>query len=118
MSSRQNHERLLVAGYRGGTWYGGWPHLTAKERGMLESRIGTVWWQADFFGTNKMGFSATRKNTGTTWSFNHFSKAIKEIIGARVWGDIHFRKADVAGWGIAKKIARRRERNYFQPVGE
>ena len=71
----------------------------------------------DFFGTDKMTFSATSTNSGTTREFDHFSKAIKEIVAARVWSGLHFRKADVAGWHLAKNIARFRQENYFQPVG-
>jgi|SRR6267378_4471356 len=40
----KHHEELLIDGYRHGTWAGGWPHLSADERKMLGSRIGTVTW--------------------------------------------------------------------------
>ena len=70
----------------------------------------------DFFGTDKMEFSATSAVSGTTRSFTRFSQAIKEIIEARVWGGIHFRTADVQGSIIGKKVAHWREKHYFQPV--
>lgn len=41
----KHHERLLVDGYRAGTWSGGWPHLTSTERKLLGSRIGTISWR-------------------------------------------------------------------------
>jgi hypothetical protein len=71
----------------------------------------------DFFGTDKMDFSATSTNSGTTRSFDRFTKAEKEIIGARVWSGIHFLNADIDGYHLAKRIATYRDRNYFQPVG-
>jgi len=40
----KHHEELLIENYGHGTWSGGWPHLTADERKMLGSRIGTVTW--------------------------------------------------------------------------
>ncbi len=42
----KHHEVLLVDGYRGGTWTGGWPHLTDDLRREFASRIGTVTWGA------------------------------------------------------------------------
>jgi hypothetical protein len=38
------HEELLIAGYRAGTWAGGWPHLNERERHNVGERIGTVTW--------------------------------------------------------------------------
>jgi hypothetical protein len=40
----KHHELLLIDGYRRGTWAGGWPHLTARERRILGARIGTLRW--------------------------------------------------------------------------
>ena len=48
--------------------------------------------------------------------FARFSDAIKEIIGARVWGGIHFRTADVQGAVLGKKVAAWVSKHYFQPV--
>jgi hypothetical protein len=71
-----------------------------------------------FFGTDKIAFSAfsNRTRTRTTRSFDRFSTALKEIIDARVWGDIHFRTADVQGAVLGKKVAHWLEKHYFQPV--
>ena len=70
----------------------------------------------NFFGTDKIAFSAFSNNSLTTRSFNRFSEAIKEILDARVWAGIHFRTADMQGSVIGKKVAHRLENHYFQPV--
>jgi hypothetical protein len=70
----------------------------------------------DFFGTNKITFSASSNRTRTTRSFDRFSDALKEVIDARVWGGIHFRTADVQGAVLGKKVAHWLETHYFQPT--
>jgi hypothetical protein len=71
----------------------------------------------DFFGTDKVGFSAFSSCTRTTRSFDRLSEALKEVIDARVWGGIHFRTADVQGAVLGKKVAHWLRRHYFQPIG-
>ena len=71
----------------------------------------------DFFGTDKVSFSAMSGLSGTTRGFDRFSEAIKEIIDARVWGGIHFRTADVQGHVIGRKVAHWLDRHYFAPLG-
>jgi hypothetical protein len=46
----------------------------------------------NFFGTDKIGFSAFSNKSCTTRSFDRFSDALQEVIDARVWGGIHFRR--------------------------
>jgi hypothetical protein len=70
----------------------------------------------DFFGTDKIGFSAVSDRTRTTRHFDRFSEALKEIIDARVWAGIHFRTADIHGAMLGKKIARWLADHHFQPV--
>lgn len=70
----------------------------------------------NFFGTDKMAFSAFSANSQTTRSFNRPSEALKEIIDARVWGGIHFRTADVQGAVLGKRVAHYLQKHYFQPV--
>lgn len=70
----------------------------------------------NFFGTDKIAFSAFSNKSGTTRSFDRFSDALKEIIDARVWGGIHFRTADRQGAVLGKKVAHYLEKHYFQPV--
>jgi hypothetical protein len=70
----------------------------------------------DFFGTDKIPFSAFSIRTGTTRSFDRLSDALKEVIDARVWGGIHFRTADVQGSVLGDKVAHWERKHYFQPV--
>ena len=77
----------------------------------------------DFFGTDKVAFDvvAGRSLDGVPIPprhFDRFSRAIKEVIDARVWGGIHFRTADVQGAVIGKKVAPWLQKHYFQPVQE
>ena len=70
----------------------------------------------NFFGTDKIAFSAFSNRSGTTRSFERFSDANKEVIDARVWGGIHFRTADTQGAVLGKKVAQYLDKHYFQPV--
>jgi hypothetical protein len=70
----------------------------------------------DFFGTDKVPFSAYSPRTRTTRSFNRLSAALKEVIDARVWGGIHFRTADVQGSVLGKKVAQYLRKHEFQPL--
>jgi hypothetical protein len=71
----------------------------------------------DFFGTDKIAFSAYSSNSRTTRSFDRLSDAIKEINHARVWAGIHFRTADMQGAVLGKKVAHYMREHYFQPIG-
>jgi hypothetical protein len=70
----------------------------------------------DFFGTDKISFSAFSPRTRTTRSFERLSDALKEVIDARVWGGIHFRTADNQGAVLGKKVAHWERQHYFQPT--
>jgi hypothetical protein len=70
----------------------------------------------NFFGTDKIAFSALSTNSQTTRSFDRLSDAIKEINDARVWAGIHFRTADMQGAVLGKKVAHWLEKHYFQPT--
>jgi hypothetical protein len=67
----------------------------------------------DFFGRNRVEFSATSSNSNTTRSFTSFSQAVEEMVDARVYSGVHFRIADVHGALIGKKVARYRQEHYF-----
>ena len=75
----------------------------------------------EFFGTDKVSFTAISNKCSPApcpaRTFDRFSDAIKEIIGARIWSGIHFRTADVQGAVLGKKVAQYLEKHYFQPVG-
>ena len=73
-----------------------------------------------FFGTDKVPFTATSNKCSPApcppRRFDRFSRALKEIIRARIWGGIHFRTADVQGAVLGKKVARQLKKHYFQPL--
>jgi hypothetical protein len=70
----------------------------------------------NFFGTDKISFSAFSNKSCTWRSFDRFSDALKEVIDARVWAGIHFRTADTQGAVLGNKVARYLEKHYFQPL--
>jgi PAP2 superfamily len=70
----------------------------------------------DFFGTNRISFSATHATLGITRSFTRFSEAIAEIRLARVYGGIHFMTADARAVILGKQVARYREDHFFRAV--
>ena len=70
----------------------------------------------NFFGTDKIGFSAFSNKSCTTRSFERFSDALQEVIDARVWAGIHFRTADMQGAVLGNKVAHYLDKHYFQPV--
>jgi len=73
-----------------------------------------------FFGTDKVSFTAVSNKCSPApcppRTFDRFSDALKEIIGARVWGGIHFRTADEQGALIGKKVANWMDKHYFHRV--
>ena len=73
-----------------------------------------------FFGTDKVPFTAHSNKCSPApcppRSFDRFSRALKEIIGARIWSGIHFRTADVQGAVLGKKVAHHLRKHYFQPL--
>src|SRR5436190_11303063 len=70
----------------------------------------------NFFGTDRIGFSAFSNKSCTTRSFERFSCALKEVIDARVWAGIHFRTADTQGAVLGKRVAHYLKKHYFRPV--
>jgi hypothetical protein len=70
----------------------------------------------NFFGTDKIAFSAFSNKSCTARSFERFSDALKEVIDARVWAGIHFRTADRQGAVMGNKVAHYLRKHYFQPV--
>ncbi len=76
---------------------------------------------AHFFGTDKVEITVVsgRSLNGVPIAprkFKRFSDAIDEVIEARIWGGIHFRRADVQGTVIGKKVARYLRKHYFRPL--
>ena len=60
-----------------------------------------------FFGTDKVTFTAISNKCSPApcppRSYGRFSDALKEMVGARVWGGIHCRTADVQGGCSARR---------------
>jgi len=74
-----------------------------------------------FFGTDRVAFDVVGGRTlnGVVIPprhFERFSAAADEIVGARIWGGIHFRNADEQGVEIGVKVARWLRAHSFQPV--
>ncbi|GGO32557.1 vanadium-dependent haloperoxidase [Micromonospora parathelypteridis] len=69
-----------------------------------------------FFGRDDIAFSGSSVDSGTTRHFTSFSQALDELIGARVWGGVHFRTADVEGAKLGAEVYRYTVRHYFRPL--
>ena len=72
----------------------------------------------DVTGADQVPFSATGTNSGTTRSYTSFSQALTEVIDARVYSGVHFRKADVDGARIGDQVAAYRAQRYFRPLDD
>ena len=74
-----------------------------------------------FFGTDKVALTVISNKCLPApcppRSFDRFSAALEEIIGARVWAGIHFRTADVQGAVLGKKVVHYMTKHYFKPTG-
>ncbi len=70
----------------------------------------------NFFGTDRINFSAASPGSGTTRSFTSFSQALDEVIDSRVWGGIHWRTADVQGAQLGMEVARWERTHFFKPT--
>ena len=69
-----------------------------------------------FFGADRVAFSARSNESGTTRHFARLSDVLREVINARVWAGIHFRTSDEQGARLGERVARYERRHYFQPV--
>jgi hypothetical protein len=71
----------------------------------------------EFLGRDKVPFDVySGRFPNQPRHFERFSLALKEIVGARIWGGIHFRTADVQGATMGKKVGFWLQKHYFQPV--
>lgn len=71
-----------------------------------------------FFYTDKLAWTDTTPVGMRTRSFTRVSDAIEEIVGARIWSGIHFRKADEDSVRIARKLASYRQEHYFRSLDD
>ncbi len=68
-----------------------------------------------YFGTNRMTFDLTSVGASpVTRHYTRFSAAIKDAIDGRVYIGIHFRRADVQGAWLGKKVANWLANHYFE----
>jgi hypothetical protein len=66
----------------------------------------------EFFCTDDLAWTDTNI-AGRTKSYTSVSDAIDELVDVRIWSGIHFRKADADSVRISGKIARYRDKHYF-----
>ncbi|MDA0167968.1 vanadium-dependent haloperoxidase [Solirubrobacter taibaiensis] len=59
----------------------------------------------EVFG-HRVRFTMNSTNSGTTRSYRGFGEAVDEIVDARVYSGIHFRKADDDGAALGARVAR------------
>jgi len=70
-----------------------------------------------FFGTNDMTFYLTSSRfPGDLHYFDHFSGPISQVIEARIWAGIHFRKADVDAANLGRAVEGYIHENQFDFV--
>ena len=55
---------------------------------------------------HRVRFSMSSMTSNTTRSYRSFSDAVDEIVNARVYSGIHFRKADIDGAVLGEDVAR------------
>ncbi|GAA4172660.1 vanadium-dependent haloperoxidase [Phytohabitans flavus] len=89
------------------------PDYTSGHACFTAASMGAL---AYFYGTDRMSFSATSADTGTTRHFDRFSEAVAEVIEARIWGGIHTRTADVQGALIGARTLAYMIPRYFRPT--
>ncbi len=51
-----------------------------------------------------------------TRRFSSFSRAVAEVVEARIWAGLHYRTADLQGKALGRKVADYAADHYFQPV--
>ncbi|MEV6303536.1 vanadium-dependent haloperoxidase [Actinoplanes sp. NPDC051861] len=68
-----------------------------------------------FFGRDRIPFSAYSEAAGTTRYFTSFSQASAEVLGARIWGGIHFRSASAQGRTLGEEVSAFVTARHFRP---
>jgi len=68
-----------------------------------------------FFGKDKIAFSGFSVAANATRHFTSFSKALAELIEARIWGGLHFRTADLHGAAQGVAVTAYAVSHYFKP---
>jgi hypothetical protein len=63
---------------------------------------------------SRVRFSVTSLSSSTTRSYRGFSQAVDEVVDARVYSGIHFRKADEDGAALGARVARDGLHRHFE----
>jgi hypothetical protein len=90
-----------------------YPEHPSGHGGLSGSFVRTL---QEFYGRDDLGWTDTNVG-GQTTTYTSLSSALTEIVNARVWSGIHFRRADELSVLIAEGVAGWRRANYFQPSG-
>lgn len=69
-----------------------------------------------YFGRDDIPFSAYSVDADARRHYAGFSEAVAELLGARVWGGVHFRTADLHGLRLGEAIARYTVRHHLRPA--
>ena len=69
----------------------------------------------NFFGTKDVTITLSSTVTNTTRTFNNTDDLVKEIVGARIYGGMHFRTSIIQGKVQGTKAAKLVAKNYFLP---
>lgn len=59
---------------------------------------------AAYFRRDRIPFSGFSVDANATRHYTSFSRALEELIGARIWGGLHFRTADIDGAALGKAV--------------
>jgi hypothetical protein len=69
---------------------------------------------AAYFGRDRISFNSFSVDANARRHYTSFSQAVNEVIGARIWGGIHFRTADVDGAELGRAITRYAVKHHFR----
>jgi hypothetical protein len=90
------------------------PPYPEQPSGHLALSGATVTTLQLFLGTDDISWTDTNLG-GQTKSYSSLSSALTDIVGARIWSGIHFRRADEDSVLMARRVVAYREANYFKP---
>jgi hypothetical protein len=69
---------------------------------------------ASYFRRDRIPFSGFSVDADATRHYASFSQALDELIGARIWGGLHFRTADIDGAALGKAVTAHIARHHFR----
>jgi hypothetical protein len=69
-----------------------------------------------FFGTKRVRILLSSTVTRSSRSFDNTDELVREIVDARVFGGMHFRRSGPHGAEIGRKVASWMARHYFRPA--